>query len=207
MNLLPLKEEGKLAESFLFKHGTTVSEGEQVVWNALRTGNRKALDYIFEKYVKLLYAYGGKITKDQGVVEDAIQDLFVELWQRHAALSTTDNIKFYLLKSLRRRITRRIAVDQRKLGDHSLQEDYSWEVEFSMESTIIQQQTSIAQQEQLNRGISKLSDRQREAIYLKFYEKMSYEQLAEVLDISLTSTYKLIGKAVDALRKSVRIIS
>ncbi|MBT1710980.1 sigma-70 family RNA polymerase sigma factor [Fulvivirgaceae bacterium PWU5] len=207
MNFLPLKEEGVPPESFLFKQGTTISEGEQVVWNALRDGNRKALDYIFEKYVKLLYAYGGKITKDQGVVEDAIQDLFVELWQKHAVLSATDNIKFYLLKSLRRRITRRIAVDQRKLGDHVLQEDYFREVEFSMESTLIQQQTSIAQQEQLTRGIAKLSDRQREAIYLKFYEKMSYEQLAEVLDISLTSTYKLIGKAVDALRKSVRIIS
>ena len=191
----------------MFKHGTTVSEGDQVVWNALREGNRTALDYIFEKHVKLLYAYGGKITKDQGVVEDAIQDLFVELWQRHAVLSVTDNIKFYLLKSLRRRITRRIAVDQRKLGDHVLQEDYFREVESSMESTIIQQQTTIAQQEQLTRGIAELSDRQREAIYLKFYEKMSYEQLAEVLDISLTSTYKLIGKAVDALRKSVRIIS
>jgi len=206
MNFLPLKKEG-VPESFLFKHGTTVSEGDQVVWNALREGNRTALDYIFEKHVKLLYAYGGKITKDQGVVEDAIQDLFVELWQRHAVLSVTDNIKFYLLKSLRRRITRRIAVDQRKLGDHVLQEDYFREVESSMESTIIQQQTTIAQQEQLTRGIAELSDRQREAIYLKFYEKMSYEQLAEVLDISLTSTYKLIGKAVDALRKSVRIIS
>jgi RNA polymerase sigma factor (sigma-70 family) len=206
MNFLPLKKEG-VPESFLFKHGTTVSEGDQVVWNALREGNRTALDYIFEKHVRLLYAYGGKITKDQGVVEDAIQDLFVELWQKHAVLSVTDNIKFYLLKSLRRRITRRIAVDQRKLGDHVLQEDYFLEVESSMESTIIQQQTTIAQQEQLTRGIAELSDRQREAIYLKFYEKMSYEQLAEVLDISLTSAYKLIGKAVDALRKSVRIIS
>lgn len=207
MKLLPLKKEGISTESFLFKQGTTINEADQSVWSALRDGNRKALDYIFEKYVKLLYSYGGKITKDQGIVEDAIQDLFVELWQKHAMLSPTDNIKFYLLKSLRRRITRRLATDQRKLGDHSLQEDYSREVEFSMESAIIEQQTSLAQQEQLTRGISKLSDRQREAIYLKFYEKMSYEQLAEVLDISLTSTYKLIGKAVDALRKSVHIIS
>ena len=206
MKLLPLKKEGISTESFLFKQGTAISEADQRIWNALRDGNRKALDYIFEKYVKLLYAYGGKITKDQGIVEDAIQDLFVELWQKHVMLGPTDNIKFYLLKSLRRRITRRLATDQRKLGDHNLQEDYSREVEFSMESAIIEQQTSFAQQEQLTRGISKLSDRQREAIYLKFYEKMSYEQLAEVLDISLTSTYKLIGKAVDSLRKSVRII-
>jgi RNA polymerase sigma factor (sigma-70 family) len=207
MSLQPYKKDRILKESFLFKHGTKPSEEELVVWNALREGNQRALDYIFEKYVRLLYAYGGKITKDQGAVEDCIQDLFVELWRKHEVLGNTDNIKFYLLKSLRRRIARRISNDHRKIGVNSLQENYSIEVEFPIEFDLIQQQISIEQQEQLTHAISKLSERQREAVYLKFYEKMDYEQLAEVLGITLTSAYKLIGKAVDTLRKSVRIIS
>jgi hypothetical protein len=36
---------------------------------------------------------------------------------------------------------------------------------------------------------------------------MTYEQLSDVLEIDLKSTYKLIGKAIDALRKGVRFIS
>jgi RNA polymerase sigma factor (sigma-70 family) len=207
MSLFPLKKDETPAESFLFKHGTTTGEEEGIIWRALQEGNRKALNYIFEKYVRLLYAYGGKITKDQGVVEDCIQDLFVELWQKREVLGSTDNIKFYLLKSLRRKIARRITLDQRKLGGNRLQDDYSIEVEFPIEFDIIQQQVNIEQQEQLTHAISRLSERQREAVYLKFYEKMNYKQLSEMLEISLHSSYKLVGKAVDALRKSVRIIS
>jgi RNA polymerase sigma factor (sigma-70 family) len=79
-------------------------------------------------------------------------------------------------------------------------------VELSVEASMIQQQFSIEQQEHLARAISNLSERQREAVYLKFYEKMDYQQLSEVLEISLTSAYKLIGKAVDALRKSMRVM-
>jgi RNA polymerase sigma factor (sigma-70 family) len=205
MHFLSTKSEEKPAESFLFKHGIAPGEQESVVWRALQAGNRRALDYIFEKYARLLYAYGSKITKDYGIVEDGIQDLFVELWRKHDVLGNTDNIKFYLLKSLRRKIVRRIDSDQRKLGIESLQEDAA-EVELPAEATIIQQQFSLEQQEQLSRAISSLSERQREAVYLKFYEKMDYQQLSEVLEISLPSTYKLIGKAVDALRKSMRIV-
>jgi RNA polymerase sigma factor (sigma-70 family) len=206
MRFLSTKNEEKPAESFLFKHGIAPGEQESVVWGALQSGNRRALDYIFEKYVRLLYAYGSKITKDYGIVEDSIQDLFVELWRKHDVLGDTDNIKFYLLKSLRRKIVRRIDSDQRKLGVEFLQEENAAEVELSVEASMIQQQFSIEQQEQLARAISNLSERQREAVYLKFYEKMDYPQLSEVLEISLTSTYKLIGKAVDALRKSMRIL-
>jgi len=198
-------DEGKPAESFLFKHGMAPGEQEAVVWAALQAGNRSALDYIFEKYVRLLYAYGSKITKDYGIVEDGIQDLFVELWRKHDLLGDTDNIKFYLLKSLRRKIVRRIDSDKRKLGIDALPEENAAEVQDSAEASIIQQQFSIEQQEQLTRAIAHLSERQREAVHLKFYEKMDYQQLSEVLEISLTSAYKLIGKAVDALRKSMRI--
>ncbi len=202
ISTLPQKPNPEL-ESFLFKQGATLAETEESIWSSLRSGNRQALNYIFEKYVRLLYAYGAKITGDQGAVEDCIQDLFVELWQRREALGATDSIKFYLLKCLRRKIARRISMDQRKLASR----EGSLTIEFSIEVEMIQQQVSLEQQEQLTRAIAKLSERQREAVYLKFYEKMSYEQLSEVLEISLQSAYKLIGKAVDALRKSVHIIS
>jgi RNA polymerase sigma factor (sigma-70 family) len=78
------------------------------------------------------------------------------------------------------------------------------QVESSIENSMILQQASLEQQNQLNRAISKLSIRQREAVYLKFYEHITYEELASVLDIDLKSAYKLIGKAIDSLRTALR---
>jgi RNA polymerase sigma factor (sigma-70 family) len=193
------------SETFLFKSGTGQAEIDQHIWKSFKDGNRKALDYIFEKYVRVLFSYGSRITKDQNLVEDCIQDIFVELWKRRSALSDTDNIKFYLFKSLRRNIGRRSLSDRR----HTINilQSYREEVfEYSIESSIIQEQTSLDQKNHLNLAISKLTKRQQEAIYLKFHELLSYEQLAVVLEIDVKSAYKLIGKAIDSLRSTVKIL-
>ena len=197
--------EGKIAIGpILLKSSATPIEVDRMIWGALKQGNRKALDYIFEKHVRLLYAYGGKISKDGSLVEDCIQDVFVELWNKRGNLSSTDNIKFYLFKSLRRRIVRKTYEAQRELTHQKRALALFEEIEFSFESILIQNQNSVDQQKQLQEALEKLSKRQREAVYLKFYEKMTYEQMAEVLDIDLKSSYKLIGKALDVLRKYVQ---
>ena len=79
MNITSQKVENSAHTGFLFRHDVPEAEREQLVWSALRLGNRKALDFIFEKYIRLLYAYGNKISKDYALIEDCIQDLFVEL--------------------------------------------------------------------------------------------------------------------------------
>jgi len=188
-------------DAFLFKAGMLQTEIDAVVWGALQQGNRKALDYIFEKYIRLLYAYGARITADVLLVEDCIQDIFVELWKRHDRLSATDNIKFYLLKCLRRQLERKLQAGERERARHTRAAAYADRHDAPAESHLIELQTASEQQRQLSRALDKLSQRQREAVYLKFYEKMPYEQLAEVLHIDLKSTYKLIGKAVESLRK------
>ena len=190
--------------SLLFKSGTSQEEIDGIVWASLKQGDRKAIDYVFEKYIRILYSYGAKIENDSALVEDCIQDIFIELWQRRENLSQTDNIKFYLLKALRRRIVRKLSMEGREHRHQALAADYADHFYASFESSLIQLQNTSEQQHQLSKGLEKLSDRQREAVYLKFYEKMTYEQLAEVLDIDLKSTYKLIGKAIDSLRKLVR---
>ena len=47
-----------------------------------------------------------------------------------------------------------------------------------------------------------LSERQREAIYLKFYQNMSFEEIALMMDISPRAVYKLIYRAIEVLQKS-----
>jgi RNA polymerase sigma factor (sigma-70 family) len=191
-------------DAFLFRAGMPQADIDAVVWAALQKGHRKALDYIFEKHIRLLYAYGARITPDVLLVEDCIQDIFVELWKRHDRLSATDNIKFYVLKCLRRQLERKLQAGARERVRHAHAAMHRDCHDASAESHLIELQTVSEQQRQLSQALEKLTQRQREAVYLKFYEKMPYEQLAEVLHIDLKSTYKLIGKAVETLRKLVK---
>jgi hypothetical protein len=47
---------------YLYKTGTSQEKIDADIWRSFKQGDRKALDYVFEKYVRLLYAYGAKIT-------------------------------------------------------------------------------------------------------------------------------------------------
>lgn len=200
------QQQGEAGQhSFLFKHGTPASEIEQKVWTAFRSGDQKALDYIYEKYIRLLLAYGLKITKDQAFIEDCIHDVFVELWRKREQLGDTDNIKLYLLKALRRKIARASQENNRLPLDPLDAHGDEIQLEFSAEFYLIQTQSSLEHENKLKEALLHLSTRQREAIYLKFYEQLTYVEVASMLHLTVKSTYKLIGKAIESLRKHIRI--
>src|SRR5687768_18474530 len=75
---------------------------------AMNDGSREALNSLFEKYAPSLYYYAKSISRDQALVADCIQDLFIELWIRRNTISDVKSIKSYLIKSVRRRVLRRL---------------------------------------------------------------------------------------------------
>lgn len=176
-------------------------EIEIELWNSFRSGNRESLNVIFEKYVGLLYAYGRNMTRDQGLISDCIQDIFVELWvKRETVTAHINSIRYYLIKSVRRRILRRLYTDRRIVGQ-SIPENYSEEVEFQIEYNLIQDQNSRELSQQLKISIATLSKGQQEAIYLKFNENMTYEEIASVMNTNVKAVYNLVGKSIISLRK------
>src|SRR5690606_27340999 len=118
--------------------------------------SRDALDFIFKEHSSNLFAYGSRFTRDEDLVLDAIQDVFVELWNRRQNLSETNCIKFYLLKALRRRITRVILGVKRfetvAENIHALEEN----INFSAEHLLVLEETEQLRRERLNRAIEGL---------------------------------------------------
>ena len=55
--------------------------------------------------------------------------------------------------------------------------------------------------------LNKLPARQQEIIFLRFYEGLSYEEIADVMGIQLSSTYKLLYKALENLQQSLARLS
>ena len=55
----------------------------------------------------------------------------------------------------------------------------------------------------LPQASAKLTSRQREDIFLKFYEQLSYEEIADVMGISVKAGYKIMARSLDYLRKNL----
>ena len=173
---------------------------ETDLWNLFREGSRQAFDEIYYRYIHELIKYGDNITSRKDLVEDCIQEAFIELWKKREKLGSTDSIKYYLFKCLRRKIYRTLAQES-KLHTLTYQDSSDLLISSSAEKKLIIAQASVAQQSAIQQSIHALPSRQREAIYLKYYQGYSFQEVAKTMDISVKATYKLVAKAIKALRK------
>ena len=71
------------------------------LWDTFLTGEREAFETIYNLHYKALYEYGMRKLQNEELVRDYVHDLFVKLWMNRASTGTTDNIRYYLLASLR----------------------------------------------------------------------------------------------------------
>lgn len=169
---------------------------DSALWNAFRKGDDRALVTIFDRYAQPLYNYGCKILSDRDAVEDHVQDLFLELCRKRGNLGETNAIKFYLFKALRRKLVRSSKL---KLPLTSLiTADLATP---SPEADFIERQSKENQQQILQGRLTRLSNRQREAIFLRYYEELSFDKIAEIMDLRKQSIYNLINESFTILKK------
>jgi RNA polymerase sigma factor (sigma-70 family) len=176
---------------------------EGALWNAFKTGDQQALSDIYTLYSGKLYNYGCKFTPHSALVEDAVQDLFVKLWHNKANLGAPASLRNYLLKSLRGIIFRKLEQQQRITLTDIDEEDYHFALEPSIESIRISQEMQLATSGNLAAALHTLTPRQKEAIFLRFNENLSYEEIAAVLSITVKATYKIMARALASLREQL----
>lgn len=170
------------------------------IWASFKKGEDWAVSYIYSKYAEKLYRYGLKFTSEITIIEDSLQDLFATLIKNRKNLGYTDNILFYLLKSYKRKLLRKIQVEKRFVSDDALQK-YQFDVTWSIEHEIILDEITEQQSKMLLKALNELTPRQKEAVYLRFTQELSYKEIAGLMDISVEACRNLICKAIIALKK------
>ena len=174
------------------------------LWNQLRSGDEEAFSSLFERYYSTLVNYGKTLMTGEDLVKDCVQDVFVDIWTYRYKLNEAIVVKAYLLSSVRKRIAR---LHHREHIFSNIKQIDSLEFlfDFSIEDRLIADEITAKKVEQLNKSINQLSDRQKEAIYLRYHQGLSVEQVAEVLNLNYQSTKNLLHRAILQLRKDFPI--
>lgn len=174
---------------------------DQELWNAFRKGEEQAFAQIARQYYPGLFSYGAKFSRDREFVNDCVQDLFLELWSMRESIGDTQFVKFYLFKSLRRKIHRE-SIRRNRLGEEQeLEWDYEILFDESFEQQLITLETNEQRLKALNQQLESLSKRQQEAIYLKFFENLDNNSIAEVMNITPQAVANLIYRSIRDLKE------
>jgi RNA polymerase sigma factor (sigma-70 family) len=148
----------------------------------------------------VLLQRGLQISSDRELVKDCIHDLFLEIWINKINLTTPLSVKAYLIVSLQRKIMRKLKKDRLQQTEMNR---LPTEFVTSKEDQLISEQHIHDQQCMVFRAINSLTRRQKEAIHLKFFANLSYEEIAGTMKISTDSIYNLVSKAIINLQKGL----
>ena len=172
------------------------------LWQQLRSGNPQALNAIFDCYAPSLLSYGKLFTSDDGLIEDAIQDIFAILWEKRERLNDVMTIKHYLCSALRRRVLRKLQA-QRKLEGPDLQNYSDIAVENSYETWLIRRQHKAEVKEAVHQLLELLTPQQKKVIYLKFFEQLSYDEIAILMKLNKRTVYNTCSAAIQHLKQHI----
>ncbi|WP_277479116.1 RNA polymerase sigma factor [Catalinimonas alkaloidigena] len=169
----------------------------------MRTGSDQAYEQLYDKFFPLLFRYGMQFCPERAMVKDCLQDFFVELYVGRANLSKVQQVKNYLYVSFRHRIIRKACGKQLLL--EPISSNYHFEVSFSHEHALIREQLDEIRQRKLLNAFKKLSSRQKEAVFLRFYENMSYEEIAEIMKMKKVKYARtLVYRAIAVLKDGIK---
>lgn len=173
------------------------SESDIELWGTAINGDQHAFGVLFRRHYRLLYQYGIKICNEPVIVEDTIQDLFIDIWHNKPDIAIR-SVKAYLLQALKFKLYKTFRSGKAVLEIEKFQNE---PFELSHDTFMINSLDHLERSKRILEALQILSPRQKEVIYLKIYKGLSYEEVSEIMQLNYQVTRNLLYQALKAMRK------
>jgi RNA polymerase sigma factor (sigma-70 family) len=178
---------------------------DYILWDKFRGGDHSAFLTLTRLYYLPLYEYGRKFESDKDLLKDHVHDLFTNLWERRLNLSATDQIKPYLLKSLKHRIFKQ-KQQNNMFNTVDIELAMQEQAEDNAQTKMIFEECMEIKKQQVQHVLSTLTKRQQEIIHLKYYQNLSNDQIAEALSISSPAAANLLYRSLKVFREQWKLL-
>jgi RNA polymerase sigma factor (sigma-70 family) len=174
---------------------------DKQLFDALRADDRDALSILFLRHYDHLIHYGLQTGADRTLVEGSIQELFMYIFQSFNRFVEVKMVRAYLFKSLRRRVLEKIR-EEKKMKTSRDKWLYHLDIQFSSSDIEIQKNHKGETNKLLLNALNILPWRQREAIYLRYYNCLSTREIAEIMGVANQTVLNTLHQALKKLRTS-----
>jgi len=151
-----------------------------------------------------LHSYGLKISKNEALTEDSLQDFFLYIYEKRENLSDLETIAPYLFTSYKRFIIK-VIKKNKKMKTTDFSEEIITDIQFTKEELITNQETKSFKNKNIEILLNKLPKRQKEAIYLKYYCELKTVEIAKIMNINYQSVVNTLHKAIKNLKEDISI--
>jgi RNA polymerase sigma factor (sigma-70 family) len=146
---------------------------------------------IFESYSGDVFRYSLSLLKNSDDARDAVQEIFIKFIQTRSSFRGDCSIKSWLLILTRNHCFKQL--NSKKAVIQSIDENLQGGYESNIETKI-----------SLNDALEKIGNEEFELIYLREYAGHSYQEIAEILNISIDNVKVKLFRVREQLRKHLR---
>ncbi len=169
----------------------------------LKSGDRDALVTLYNDLYLPLYRYGMKLTSDSQLCRDSINQIMLRIWESRNQLAEVANFRSYIFTAMRNEIIAEHRSQETRKHRHESLARLSDSVERSYEERIISEQQNLATKEKIRRAFAELTLRQKELLELRFYDNLSYTEIADKCGITKRTAYNIINEGLKILKKNL----
>lgn len=170
-----------------------------LLFERIKANDGKVFEYVYYKYSELLCRYAIGLTADQAASEDLVNDSFLDLWEKRQNIEIKTSLKAYLLITLRNKALNYL---KRKKHEKSFGSDH--EYQFLIEEDVNLQLEKFLQIEEieirLHNAIDHLSPQCQQIFRMSKFNQLSYQEIADQMNISVFTVKTQIARALKSLR-------
>ena len=175
------------------------NKSDQELWNLLRMSDKSAFSTLYRRHIKDLLHFGSKLCSDRELIKDTLQELFVDFWNKRQLLPEVTYVKVYLIKSFRYKLLRATANANRSAIFEL--EDLTKDVPSEQ---IIENEIAQERQLALKAKLDLLPERQREVIHLRYFQNLTNDEIANIINVNYQSVSNLLQRALKNLKKKMK---
>ncbi|MDR0791975.1 MAG: RNA polymerase sigma-70 factor [Chitinophagaceae bacterium] len=171
----------------------------EVLVSLIIAGDEQAFNVLFERYRNRLYGYIVKVTKSKEIAEEATLDVFLKIWNARLALGEINNFDVFIF-----RVAHNKALDyiRQAAGSRYRQQEIWADLQKLTATETADQKILKADTEvTINDAVSRLSKQRREAFRLSREEMLSYDEIAQRMNISRHTVRNHITAALSFIRR------
>jgi RNA polymerase sigma-70 factor (ECF subfamily) len=180
-------------------HALTDEELYALVVSGTERERNDAFEEIYNRHSARVYLYCAKTLGDQAAARDACQDVFIAFWRSSGPERQMTNLRGYLLRIARNTcLVAKRSTHQRPMSQFD---------ENSLDTTDIFNPLGEAAVERnelaelVTMALELLPEHYREAVVLQCYNGLSYQEVADMLGVPLSTARNWIVRAKAQLRK------
>jgi RNA polymerase sigma-70 factor, ECF subfamily len=154
---------------------------------------------LYDEHAQALYAFVLDLTRNEADTKDVLQQLFSRLARKPKVLEGVRNVRAYLL-----RLAHNGAVDliRRRNTHGKYAEEYGRQTPQLFEATDDSDEQTF--REGLSMALGDLPPDQRAVVHLRLWQGMKFEEIADLLEISLNTAASRYRYGIDKLRQRLR---